>query len=137
MKLPLCSSNIVRQWALYRCLEMINANTNMQAASPAFETQRLFSLLGIGVDMLRSFAYIIIVIAGLSVFISMYNALKDRKYDLAIMRSLGASRGKLFVHVIIEGIIITTLGGLLGIVTWTWFNGVYWQILMRNQTKLA
>ncbi|MBO3699000.1 ABC transporter permease [Roseivirga sp. E12] len=95
---------------------MINANTNMQAASPAFETQRLFSLLGIGVDMLRSFAYIIIIIAGLSVFISMYNALKDRKYDLAIMRSLGASRGKLFVHVIIEGVIITTLGGILGII---------------------
>ncbi|OEK02256.1 ABC transporter permease [Roseivirga sp. 4D4] len=95
---------------------MINANTNMQAASPAFETQRLFSLLGIGVDMLRSFAYIIIIIAGLSIFISMYNALKDRKYDLAIMRSLGASRGKLFVHVIIEGVIITTLGGILGII---------------------
>lgn len=95
---------------------MINANTNMQAASPAFETQRLFSLLGIGVDMLRSFAYIIILIAGLSVFISMYNALKDRKYDLAIMRSLGASRGKLFLHVIIEGIIITTLGGIFGMI---------------------
>lgn len=94
---------------------MINANTNMQAASPAFETQRLFSLLGIGVDMLRSFAYIIIVIAGLSIFISLYNALKDRKYDLAIMRSLGAARSKLFVHVVLEGIIITTLGGVLGL----------------------
>ena len=95
---------------------MINANTNMQAASPAFETQRLFSLLGIGVNMIRSFAYIIIVIAGLSIFISLYNALKDRKYDLAIMRSLGASRGKLFVHVILEGVLITFLGGLLGFV---------------------
>lgn len=95
---------------------MINANTNMQAASPAFETQRLFSLLGIGVNMIRSFAYIIIVIAGLSIFISLYNALKDRKYDLAIMRSLGASRSKLFVHVIMEGVIITVLGGLLGFV---------------------
>ncbi len=95
---------------------MINANTNMQAASPAFETQRLFSLLGIGVNMIRSFAYIIIVIAGLSIFISLYNALKDRKYDLAIMRSLGASRAKLFVHVIIEGVIITLLGGLFGFV---------------------
>ncbi len=95
---------------------MVNSNTNMQAASPAFETQRLFSLLGIGVDMLRSFAYIIIVIAGLSIFISLYNALKDRKYDLAIMRSLGASRGKLFVHVVLEGVIITTLGGLLGMI---------------------
>lgn len=93
---------------------MVNSNTNMQAASPAFETQRLFSLLGIGVDMLRSFAYIIIVIAGLSIFISLYNALKDRKYDLAIMRSLGASRSKLFVHVVLEGVIITFLGGLLG-----------------------
>ena len=95
---------------------MINSNTNMQAASPAFETQRLFSLLGIGVNMIRSFAYIIIVIAGLSIFISLYNALKDRKYDLAIMRSLGASRGRLFVHVILEGVLITFLGGILGFV---------------------
>ena len=95
---------------------MINSNTNMQAASPAFETQRLFSLMGIGVNMIKSFAYIIIVIAGLSIFISLYNALKDRKYDLAIMRSLGASKTKLFVHVIFEGIIITTIGGALGFV---------------------
>ena len=93
---------------------MINANTNMQAASPAFETQRLFSLLGIGVDLLKAFAAIIIIIAGLSIFISLYNALKDRKYDLAIMRSLGASRTKLFIHVILEGVIITVLGGILG-----------------------
>lgn len=93
---------------------MINSNTNMQAASPAFETQRLFSLLGIGVNMIKSFAYIIIAIAGLSIFISLYNALKDRKYDLAIMRSLGASKSKLFFHVILEGILITVLGGFLG-----------------------
>ena len=94
----------------------INANTNMQAASPAFETQRLFSLLGIGVDLLKAFAAIIIIIAGLSIFISLYNALKDRKYDLAIMRSLGASRSKLFFHVILEGVIITILGGGLGFI---------------------
>ena len=92
----------------------INANTNMQAASPAFETQRLFSLLGIGVDLLKAFAGIIIIIAGLSIFISLYNALKDRRYDLAIMRSLGASKTKLFFHVILEGVIITFLGGILG-----------------------
>lgn len=94
---------------------MINSNTNMQAASPAFETQRLFSLLGIGVDMLMAFAYIIIAISGLSIFISLFNALKDRKYDLAIMRSLGASQSKLFVHVILEGVIITVFGGLFGL----------------------
>lgn len=92
----------------------INSNTNMQAASPAFEIQRLFSLLGIGVDLIQVFAYIIIAISGLSIFISLFNALKDRKYDLAIMRTLGASRNKLFLHVILEGVIITSIGGLLG-----------------------
>ena len=92
----------------------INSNTNMQAASPAFEIQRLFSLLGIGVDLIGVFAYIIIAISGLSIFISLFNALKDRKYDLAIMRTLGASRNKLFLHVILEGLIITSIGGVLG-----------------------
>ena len=32
------------------------------------------------------------------------------------MRSLGASKTKLFIHVIFEGILITVLGGLLGFV---------------------
>ncbi|WKN29844.1 ABC transporter permease [Porifericola rhodea] len=93
----------------------INERTNMQAASPPFETARLFSLVGVGIDLLQAFAYLIIIIAGLSIFIALYNALKERKYDLAIMRSLGASRIKLFVHVILEGLIITLLGSILGL----------------------
>lgn len=55
-------------------------------------------------------------IAGLSVFISLYNALKQRKYDLAIMRTLGASKFKLFSLVICEGMFITIIGGVLGLV---------------------
>lgn len=93
----------------------INERSNMQAASPPFETARLFSLVGVGVDLLQGFAYVIIFIAALSIFIALYNALKERQYDLAIMRSLGASKTKLFVHVILEGLIITLLGCLLGL----------------------
>ena len=54
--------------------------------------------------------------AALSVFISLYNALKSRKYDLAIMRTLGASQGKLFAIVIAEGILLTFVGAIVGIV---------------------
>lgn len=93
----------------------INERTNMQAASPPFETARLFSLVGIGIDMMQGLALLIILIAGLSIFIALYNALKERQYDLAVMRSLGASRSKLFVHVILEGMIITTIGCLVGL----------------------
>ena len=95
----------------------INENTSMQAAMPAFETARLFSMIGIGVDLVKGFAFIVIFIAGLSVFIALYNSLKERKYDLAIMRSMGATRTKLFVAIIMEGLWITVLGSFIGLVT--------------------
>lgn len=95
---------------------MINQSTAMQAASPALESARLFSLLGVGIDSLELLAYIIMFMAAFSVFISLYNSFKNRKYDLAIMRTLGASRGKLFGIVIAEGIIITLVGALLGLI---------------------
>lgn len=95
--------------------KMIDQQTDMQAASPAMESTRLFSLLGVGIDSLSILAYVIMLIAGLSVFINLYNALKQRKYDLAIMRTLGASRGKLFNIVLLEGLTITIVGGLIGL----------------------
>lgn len=95
--------------------KMIDQQTDMQAASPAMESTRLFSLLGVGIDSLTILAYVIMLIAGLSVFINLYNALKQRKYDLAIMRTLGASKGKLFNIVLLEGLTITVVGGLVGL----------------------
>ncbi|MDX5338786.1 MAG: ABC transporter permease [Cyclobacteriaceae bacterium] len=94
---------------------MINSGTNMQAASPSFEISRLFEMLGVGISLLRGIAIILILVAGLGIFIALYNSLKERKYDLAILRTLGASRFQLLVLVFLEGILLTTLGAVLGI----------------------
>lgn len=94
----------------------INQRTSMQAAIPAMEINRLFSLLGVGLDLLKAIAYAIILIAGLSFFLSLYNSLKERKYELALMRSMGASRAKLFGLVILEGILLSVFGYILGLV---------------------
>ena len=94
---------------------MVNKSTNMQAASPAKETARLFSLIGVGVDTLKWFAILIMTISAISVFISLYNSLKERKYDLAIMRTMGASKFKLFFIVLLEGIFLTIIGSLAGV----------------------
>jgi len=93
----------------------INTFTTMQAASPAFEAARLFSILGVGVEALTGFAYVLILISALSIFIALYNSLKERQYDLAIMRTMGASRTKLFVATQLEGVTLTVLGSLLGL----------------------
>ncbi|SDG40661.1 putative ABC transport system permease protein [Pedobacter terrae] len=94
---------------------MVNHSTNMQAASPAMESARLFSLIGVGIDTLKWFAIFIMGVAALSIFISLYNAMKERKYDLAIMRCLGASKPKLFFLVMFEGVLVTFMGTCLGL----------------------
>lgn len=94
---------------------MVNQSTNMQAASPAMESARLFSLIGVGVDTLQWFAILIMAISALSVFISLYNSMKEKKYDLAIMRCLGASKSKLFFLVMLEGLLITAIGTVVGL----------------------
>ncbi|HEY0175553.1 MAG TPA: FtsX-like permease family protein [Pedobacter sp.] len=94
---------------------MVNGSTNLQAASPAMESTRLFSLIGVGVDTLQWFAILIMLIAAISVFVNLYNSLKERSYDLAIMRTLGASRGQLFRIVIFEGVLLTLAGTIIGI----------------------
>jgi putative ABC transport system permease protein len=94
---------------------MINTYTNMQAASPAFETARLFSILGVGVDVLLGIASTIILVSGLSIFIALYNSLKERRYDMAIMRSMGAGRAKLFTAIVMEGTALTLAGSIVGV----------------------
>lgn len=93
----------------------VNSQSALQAASPAFETARLFQLIGVGADVLRAFALVLILSAGLSVFIALYNALEERRYDIAIMRTLGATPGKLFGLLLTEGLVLTAVGGLLGL----------------------
>ncbi len=92
----------------------INGQSSLQAASPAFEAARLFSILGVGVEVMQGFAVVLIVISGLSIFIALYNSLRERQYDLAIMRTMGASRTKLFTTVLLEGATLTMLGTILG-----------------------
>ena len=65
--------------------------------------------------MLRGFALVLIFSAGLSVFIALYNALEERRYDLAIMRALGASPKKLMALLLFEGLLLALIGAALGL----------------------
>jgi putative ABC transport system permease protein len=93
----------------------INENTNMQAAVPAIEMNRLYSMLGLGEQALRSLALVIMLVSGLSIFISLFNSLKERRYELALMRVMGASRFRLFAQILLEALLLSFIGCILGI----------------------
>ena len=93
---------------------MINSQSELQAAQPAFEAAKLFRLLGAGIDVLRGIAAIVLGAAALSMFVALYNALEERKTDLAILRTLGARPFKLLLLLLTEGLLLALAGALLG-----------------------
>jgi putative ABC transport system permease protein len=103
---PLAAAMLPRQ---------INSASALQAASPAYESARLFRMLGVGIEVLRAFGAILVLAAGLSVFIALLNALEERRYDLAVMRMLGASPAKLMGLMLLEGVALALAGGIAGI----------------------
>ena len=93
---------------------IVNGTSNLQAASPPYETARLFNIIGVGVEVVNILGLVIIILSATSVFIALINSLKERKYELAIMRSMGASRGKIFVLILTEGFVLTVIGSAFG-----------------------
>ena len=94
----------------------INETTNLQSAIPVFEINRLTNLLGIGIQTINLIAFIIILVSGLSIFISLYNSLKKRRYELALIRVHGATKWQLIRLVFIEGLTLSTLGTIFGLI---------------------
>jgi len=93
---------------------LIAQNTKMQAASPALEINRLFSLFGIGIEALQYLAYGIMLISGISIFIALYNTLKERKYEFALLRVNGANRLQLLWLVLAESLLLCVTGFIFG-----------------------
>ena len=95
---------------------MVNEQRTTQAALPAIEIDRLFSLLGFGFTTLRAIAIVLVFISAISIFISMLQALSARKFELALLRSMGASKQKLFALLLMESTILGIIGITIGLI---------------------
>jgi putative ABC transport system permease protein len=94
----------------------INKETELVAASPAYETARLLTVFGVGIELVRAFALVLMAASGFMLFVALAQALEDRRYDLAILRTLGASRRQVALVLLVESLLLATVGALLGLV---------------------
>ena len=93
----------------------INTGTPLQAASPAYESARLLTVFAFAADILRAFALLLMAASALGLFVALAQALDERRYDLAIMRALGASRGQVVAVILIESLLLALAGLALGL----------------------
>ena len=92
------------------------SDTNMQIALPAIEVNRLTQNFGLGLGTLRTIALLIMALSFASIFISVYDSLLARRYELALMRTMGSSARGLYGSLLLEGGLLSLGGVALGAV---------------------
>jgi len=87
-----------------------------QAVAPAREVTTLLDrFIGPIRIVLLVLTILIIIVAAISILVSIYNSMSERSHDIAVMRSLGASRGAVMAIILVESILLSLCGGLAGI----------------------
>ena len=112
----------------------VNSSTNMQAAAPAVEITRLLRMVGVGTDVLRGFGVVLLLTAGLSVFIALWNAVRERQADLAMLRMLGAPPSRVAALLLCEALWLALLASLFGLVGGHALTGVIGAMLAGQQS---
>jgi putative ABC transport system permease protein len=92
-----------------------NVAPDIQAAFPTAVLLNIFNLLSLVEDVLLVVLGAVVIVVGLYLFVTMYNATFERRREIATMRALGARRSTILGIVLLESCALATLGGLAGI----------------------
>jgi len=93
----------------------INQSDRDQLVIPHEVLPRLFDIIGWVDRVLLAIAGFLTVLSALFLFFALTSALRERRRDLALLRSLGASRKTVMGLMLAEAFLISFLGGLLGL----------------------
>ncbi len=112
----------------------VNAQPALQAAAPALESARLLRMVGVGVELLRGAAGVLLAVAALSVFVALTHAVREREPDLAMLRMLGARAWRIAALPLLEAFWLATLGLVLGLLLGHAMVHVLGQVLREQQS---
>jgi len=94
----------------------INNGKDAQAVFPSKVIAELFAgMIGNVQLILLIYAVMIVIVAGIGIMVSIYNSMSDRRHEIAVMRALGASRSTVMMVILLESILLSLGGGLLGL----------------------
>jgi putative ABC transport system permease protein len=103
----------------------INEGPVAQAVLPIREITNLMdSIVKPIQQILLVLTFLICLVSGVSILVSIYNSMSDRRRDIAVMRALGAGRSTVFLVILCESLILAVGGGLLGMVLGHTLNAI-------------
>lgn len=94
----------------------LRTDPTITVADPGSEIKKLFTIVGALDKVLLGMALVVLVGSGISITIALYNSMEQRRRQIAILRVLGCSRGRVFGLVLTEAAILGMLGALAGLI---------------------
>lgn len=93
----------------------INKSLRAQAASPIREITNMLGFFVRPVQYsLLVLSALVCVVSAISILVSIYNSMNERRRDIAVMRALGARREMVLAIILLESLLLAVLGGALG-----------------------
>lgn len=112
----------------------VNSQTGLQAAAPAIEVTRLLRLLGVGSEVLAGVGAVLLLTGALSVFIALWNAVRERRPDLAMLRMLGAPPARVAWLMVCEALWLAVLASVLGLAAGHGLTALVGSLLQAQQS---
>jgi putative ABC transport system permease protein len=87
------------------------------AVNPASVMREFFdTFLSSSAKVLLLIALLVTVVAGASIMTTIYNSVSARRREIAILRALGATKGRILSLICIEAALVGLFGGILGFI---------------------
>jgi len=92
----------------------LRADQSITVAQPKEQIDALFRIVGSIDQILIAMAAAVMVSSAIAIMLALYNSMEQRRRQIAVLRVLGSSRGRIFGLVVTESAIIGLLGGAVG-----------------------
>jgi putative ABC transport system permease protein len=86
-----------------------------QVAWPQDVVPKFLRQIGNAADALAVIAWLVLLVAAVSITVAIYNTMNERRREIAIMRSLGARRAQILTIITGEAALLSFFGALLGL----------------------
>lgn len=93
----------------------INKGKEAQAVMPIAVITGMFDFIIDPIQiMLLTLTTLICIVSGVSILVSIYNSMSERRHEIAIMRALGAGRSTVMTIILLESTLLSLGGGFAG-----------------------
>lgn len=108
---------------LPQVFDELRRDRSIVVASPSQEISNLFRIVSNIDQIILALAGVVLLSSGIAIMLALYNSMEQRRRQIAVLRVLGASRGKIFSLIVTESAIIGLLGAAVGVAIC--FAGMY------------